>query len=29
MPVINNSPAGLEPGEQQAQINLSGFAVAP
>jgi len=29
MPVINDSPAGLEPGEPQLHINLSGFAVAP
>jgi len=29
MQVINDSPAGLEPGEPQLQINLAGFAVAP
>jgi len=29
MQVINDSLAGLEPGEPQVQINLAGFAVAP
>jgi len=29
MPVVNDSPVGLEPGEPQVHINPAGFAVAP